>query len=118
MVTRVAVASTMAILVACSSTPSLDEYPCPEAGTTLTYENFGRPFMDAWCNECHSEPEGARQGAPADVRFDNLAGVRRWDDRIFARSALDRVSMPPGLGDPPRADRDRLAEWLACGAPE
>ncbi len=105
-------------LLSCSSKPSLDEYPCPDNGTTLTYANFGQPFMDAWCNECHSAEEGDRQGAPTDVRLDTLAGVRRWDDRVFARSALDRVSMPPGLGDPPRADRDRLAEWLACGSPE
>ncbi|GMV13322.1 MAG: cytochrome c [Polyangiaceae bacterium] len=102
---------------ACVHVDELDDYACPDGGTSLDYASFGEPFLERWCNSCHSAGEGDRQGAPADVRFDSVEEVRRWRERIFARSALGNDSMPPGLGDPPTAERRRLAEWLACGAP-
>ena len=37
-----------------------------------------------------------------------------WADRIFVRAAATNDSMPPGPDDPPQAERDDLAEWLAC----
>jgi hypothetical protein len=43
--------------------------------------------------------------------------VQRHRTRIFARSAADNDSMPPGPDDPPEAEREKLADWLACGAP-
>lgn len=104
-------------LGACVEIDSLDDYPCPDGGTSLDYASFGEPFLEKWCNACHSAPEGDRQGAPSDVRFDSVEDVRRWRERIFERSALGNDSMPPGLGDPPAEERRRLAEWLACGAP-
>lgn len=111
------VAAVLLVLAACVHVDSLEDYPCPEGGTSLDYASFGEPFMEEWCNACHSAPEGQRQGAPSDVRFDSVADIRHWRERIFARSALGNDSMPPGLGDPPARERRRLAEWLACGAP-
>jgi hypothetical protein len=43
--------------------------------------------------------------------------VVRHRERIYIRAAGSNDSMPPGPDDPPRAERDKLAEWLACGAP-
>lgn len=105
------------VLTACVDVDTLDDYPCPDGGTTLDYASFGEPFLERWCNSCHSAPEGSRQGAPSDVRFDSVSDVRRWRERIFERAALGNDSMPPGTGDPPAEERRRLAEWLACGAP-
>ena len=51
---------------------SMDEHPCPTGGTTLTYENFGKPFFDANCNTCHSADSGARNGAPENFAFDTV----------------------------------------------
>jgi uncharacterized membrane protein len=104
-------------LSGCAEVTTIDDYDCPDGGTALSYDNFGRPFLDAWCNSCHSAGSGDRQGAPDDVNFDSRGDVADWRARIFARSAADNDSMPPGPDDPPRAERDRLAEWLACGAP-
>jgi hypothetical protein len=96
---------------------TLDEASCPPGGTTLTYENFGRSFFAAHCNRCHSAPVGDREGAPEGYVFSTHAEVRAQADRIFARSAGDNVSMPPGPDDPPLEARQSLAVWLACGAP-
>ena len=103
--------------VGCFDVTTIDDYDSPDGGTTLDYQSFGKPFLDQWCNDCHSRGSTDRQGAPDDIVFDSPSDVRRFKARIFARSAADNDSMPPGPDDPPRAERERLAEWLACGAP-
>lgn len=102
-------------LAACAEAPlEIDEMPCPEAGTTLTYEAFGRGFMARHCDGCHT---AGKSGAPTAYRFDTHDDVIRHADRIFIRAAGPNVTMPPGPYDPPSGERDQLAEWLACGAP-
>jgi len=102
------------VLGGCMSATSIEEYPCPPAGTQLTYESFGRGFFAANCNSCHTN---ASAGAPASFRFDTLDDIRLHREHIFMRAAASNTTMPPGPVDPPAADRDMLAEWLACGAP-
>lgn len=105
----------LALLAGCGLAPlELEDLPCPEAGTALTYDGFGRGFFASHCDGCHTT---GTSGAPEGYRFDTLDDVRRHRERIFARAAGPNVSMPPGPRDPPEAERDRLAEWLACGAP-
>jgi uncharacterized membrane protein len=105
-----------ALVVACGET-SLAGAPCPDGGTDLTYEDFGRGFMAAYCDRCHASDVEDRQGAPGAYVFDSQAQVVAHAERVFARAAGDNVSMPPGPDDPPDAEREALAEWLACGAP-
>lgn len=83
---------------------------------SLEYDNFGRPFLDAYCNGCHSSlmPEGYRNDAPVDVDFDTYAMVLQWKDRIRVRSQFGiDGAMPPG-GGPTEADIDKLNEWIDC----
>jgi hypothetical protein len=96
---------------------------CPPA-STLTYENFGSAFMDDYCLRCHSsEVTGAdREGAPSDHNFDTLAEIRTFHEHIdqMAGSGPEATNdqMPPDDGDAPTmAEREMLAEWLACGSP-
>ena len=96
---------------------SLDEHPCPPGGTTLTYAGFGADFMSRHCQSCHGSSSVDRLGAPGEFIFDTAEQVRRHRARIFARSAGDNDSMPPGPDDPTPKERARLADWLACGAP-
>jgi uncharacterized membrane protein len=96
---------------------TIDDVACPTGGTTLTYENFGKTFFTGYCNRCHSADLGERNGAPDNFVFATVADIRLHKARIFARSAGLNDSMPPGPDDPPREERDRLSEWLACGAP-
>jgi hypothetical protein len=103
------------LLAACAEDPmAIDELPCPDTGTPLTYANFGAGFFADHCNRCHSE---GKSGAPRAFRFDTVDEVRVHAERIFVRAAGPNVSMPPGPEDPPADERDQLAEWLACGAP-
>ena len=105
-------------LAACIQAPTtIDEVPCPTAGTTLTYDNFGKELLREDCQWCHASDSTDRHGAPDWITFDSLDEVHAHLGRIFARAAADNTTMPPGPDDPPAATRAQLAEWLACGAP-
>jgi uncharacterized membrane protein len=95
---------------------TIDHHACPTGGTQLTYDNFGRHFMDTWCQPCHGSTSTNRQGAPGEFIFDTQAQVQHWAARIYVRSAGPNDSMPPGPTDPTPAERAQLADWLACGA--
>lgn len=114
--TPVVLAFAFAALGGCNVV-SLEDYPCPPGGTGLTYDNFGKPFMQEYCNRCHSAPDGQRNGAPDDFVFDTHADVIAHADRIFARAADTNDSMPVGPDIIPHSLRVDLANWLACGAP-
>ncbi len=110
-------AAVAAFSTASCSELSLDQWPCPKGGTTLTYANFGGGFFASYCNSCHSAPDGQRNGAPDDETFGTLADIRAHKDLIFLNAAATNDAMPPGPDAPPLGERDRLADWLACGAP-
>lgn len=101
----------------CGPSEELEDALCPEEGTDLTYENFGRDFIDRHCQYCHGSWVEERRGAPIAYTFDDHESVTYFVENIYARAAGDNTSMPPGPDDPPVEDRDALAEWLACGAP-
>lgn len=95
---------------------------CPQ-GSTLTYDNFGRQFMESYCTRCHSSSltGGARMGAPAFHDFDTISGIRavsnHVDETAGSGPAATNESMPPGGDKPSLAERQMLAEWIACQAP-
>jgi len=101
----------------CHADDLYEDAQCPDEGTALTYENFGRALLATQCQSCHAGDADDRRGAPSHVTFDDLDQVRQWAPRIYERSAGANVSMPPGPVDLPIEDREALAEWLACGAP-
>lgn len=112
------VAGAAALPAACGVFYSeLSSHPCPPGGTTLTYADFGAPFLATWCQSCHGSQSLDRRGAPGEFIFDTQAQVQHHRERIFVRSAAGNDSMPPGPDDPDAAERGRLAEWLSCGAP-
>ena len=112
-------------LAACETMPA--ETPLPEGGCPSvdppTYETFGRPFMEIYCTRCHaSARQGAsRLGAPSDHDFDTLAGIRGNLGHIHAWAGAGpgyvNTDMPPDGPMPTDAERQRLTEWLVCGAP-
>jgi uncharacterized membrane protein len=110
-------AAALALAAAGCNVETLADYPCPPGGTTLTYGSFAQPFFVGYCNTCHSAPNGQRNGAPDDYVFDTQAEIVSHADRIFALAADTNTGMPPGPEGVPSAERVRLAEWLACGAP-
>ena len=98
----------------CGLFPELSSSTCPPGGTDLTFDDFGKPFLDKYCNYCHGADVLDRQSAPPAYVFEKPEQIEKWADRIYIRSAGANDSMPPGPDDPPREERDKLAEWLAC----
>jgi uncharacterized membrane protein len=94
---------------------------CPE-GSTLSYANFGKEFMETYCTRCHaSDLTGdARNGAPTGHDFDTLAGIKAVAEHVDGLAAkgpdATNTDMPPGDPRPVTAEREMLGEWLACGA--
>lgn len=84
---------------------------CPP-GSTLTYANFGKPFMDNYCASCHAGNERPN--------LDSATAVKRELRGILSTTAAGpkatNDSMPTD-SDVPQDDRVKLGEWLACGAP-
>jgi hypothetical protein len=96
---------------------------CPD-DSTLTYANFGQQFMEDYCTRCHSRDRmGAdRHDAPLDHDFDWYMGILFVSDHIdqMAAAGPDSVNtmMPLDEPRPSMEEREKLGEWLACGAPE
>lgn len=117
------------LLLGCSGQHAEDEHHEPSGATcppssTLTYETFGRAFMNDYCTRCHSSAlRGAeRNGAPSDHDFDTLAGIRATtthhiDELAAAGPAHVNTAMPPTDPKPSTSEREQLGEWLACEMP-
>lgn len=95
------------------------ESVCPPT-STLTYESFGQPFMQMYCQRCHSAAVTgeARMDAPADHNFDSLEEIlplaEHIDGQAGAGPAATNELMPIGAPTPTLEERQQLAEWLAC----
>ena len=94
---------------------------CP-SGSQLSYESFGREFMQAFCIRCHTAAvSGAARQAPPDRNFDDLLSIRASahviDQQAVVGPVASRDTMPPDDPKPTLQERQQLGEWLACGAP-
>jgi mono/diheme cytochrome c family protein len=106
-------------LAGCGSDEDEDEgtatgSKCPD-DSTLSYENFGQEFFQSHCLSCH----GA--SGPQSPKLDTLARVRANAARIDSVAAAGPNGVNtfmPQTGSVDTADREKLGEWLACGAPE
>jgi len=93
---------------------------CP-SGSTLTYDTFGRTFMETYCVRCHSSSlvgPTARSNAPDGFNFDSLVSIRlveaRIDEMAAAGPTRTNEFMPIGTPQPTTDGRRQLGEWLAC----
>lgn len=123
-------------LVACSDNPTPTGAVCPSPDPmALTYDNFGKDFMDRYCTWCHdsSLPHSMRNGAPLYHDFDTLIGVLEVSNHIDEQSGsgpnASNHFMPPSrcpstkggaldanCAQPTEEERKNLAIWLACEA--
>jgi uncharacterized membrane protein len=87
----------------------------PDAGNCaeLTYANFGKALIESKCVGCHAGT------APAGgIRLDTVAEVRNHSSHIIEHAVeLNPPAMPYMQAPLPLADRDKLEQWLVCGAP-
>lgn len=121
-----ALALASAALLGCGTGPVFGpptESVCPQ-GSTLSYESFGKPFMERFCTRCHAASlrGGDRMGAPSFHDFDTLFGIRvvfdHIDETTAAGPAATNTGMPPDKPAPSLEERKQLGEWIACGMPE
>ncbi len=96
---------------------------CPPSNT-LTAQSFGTAFLQAYCLSCHSQSVtgDARQGAPLGLDFDTLGEVHLQlpliDTHAAAGPRATNTAMPPAQHpQPTQQEREKLGQWLACGAP-
>jgi len=111
------------LLVTATGCPTARPTPtgatCPQ-GSTLTYDNFGKPFMENYCTDCHSsELKGkARHGAPIYHDFDTFLGIMQVANHIDSWSAAGPNAvneiMPENDPKPSTEERYQLGEWIAC----
>lgn len=115
------------VTAACSHDGSIFGPPTESVcanGSTLTYNNFGKAFMESYCTRCHASTlSGAeRHGAPSFHDFDSVFGIRAVSDHIDETTASGPAAtnegMPPNGAMPTLAERQQLGEWIACGMPE
>jgi hypothetical protein len=86
---------------------------CP-SDSTLTYESFGQAFMQTKCLVCHGKT------GPQSPKFDTVEQIRAAAgdiDRAAAAGPNGVNTFMPEDGSVSEADRRKLGEWLACGAP-
>ena len=86
---------------------------CPSE-QTLKYDNFGQAFFQNHCLSCHSS------SGPESPKFDTQAQIQAHladiDKAAAAGPNAVNTYMPEG-GSVDEAERRKLGEWLACGAP-
>jgi hypothetical protein len=115
----------LALVAGCGHEPLFGpptESVCPD-GSTLTYQSFGKPFMEEYCTDCHhSELRGAeRHGAPSFHDFDTVFGIRAVSNHIDETTAAGPAAINDGMPRqepfPTLDERYLLGEWIACGMP-
>jgi hypothetical protein len=86
---------------------------CPSE-SSLTYENFGQAFMQTNCLVCHGKT------GPESPKFDTVEQIRTSAgdiDKAAAAGPNGVNTFMPEDGSVAEAERRKLGEWLACGAP-
>jgi hypothetical protein len=84
---------------------------CPTS-SALNYESFGQTFMATHCLSCHASKESPPFNTVEQIR------ARASDiDRAAAAGPSATNTYMPEDGSVPLEERQKLGEWLACGAP-
>lgn len=103
-----------ALLLGCGSKGEATGSTCP-TGSTLTYANFGKQFFQTNCLACHAS------SGPESPKFDTVEQIRSHSSEIDSEAAAGpnavNTNMPDGKSVD-EAERRKLGEWLACGAPD
>lgn len=105
------VAAAVATLSGCMQSPSSTGSVCPP-DSTLTYASFGRPFFQTYCNGCHNG-----RARPLLTTQDNIQAYADSIDGVAAAGPDAVNTKMPQDQAVPLAERQKLGEWLACGAP-
>jgi uncharacterized membrane protein len=84
----------------------------------LTYDSFGKGFMEQYCVRCHTSAKAskfARSGAPLGADFDQIDAILKDKGEIL-KYTVEKKTMPPGDPKPAADERKKLKTWLECEA--
>jgi uncharacterized membrane protein len=97
-----------ALAAACTTSNStgIQNVSCPP-DSTLTYANFGAEFIGDHCLECHEEDERPLLSTQSQIQANT---------HDILEQAVYTTEMPEDHGLS-IADRQKLGDWIACGAP-
>ena len=98
------------VVIGCTSTNStgIDPIECPPTGTMLTYANFGD---ELFANKCTTRGCHDRQRPVLTTQAAIQTNASAILDEAVYTDAM------PRSGSMLLAEREKLGEWLACGAP-
>ena len=85
---------------------------CDEA-PFVSYETYGKGFLEENCQGCHASTTNNRNGAPDDVVFDSRGDVLVNAELILETVTAESPTMPPegGISD---EERGMVNVWLKC----
>ena len=106
----IAAALVAVVLIAGAATTDAESDTCE-----LTYDNFGKAFVESYCVACHSsEKTGfARKGAPKAYNFDSVDGIMA-ELKDVIKHATVKNDMPPAPPKPSDEERAKAKAWLEC----
>jgi uncharacterized membrane protein len=81
----------------------------------VTYDSFGKAFMDKYCVACHSSAKSgfARKGAPAGSDFDKVEAITKYKAKIVELT-VTKAKMPPGAPKPTADETAKVKAWIEC----
>jgi uncharacterized membrane protein len=103
------------ILAAACGGPSASGAKCPP-NSMLTYDSFGKAFFTANCNRCHSATTKGQSPLYDDVTAIR-ANAKQIDEQAASGPDSTNEIMPDDGAAVAKAEREKLGQWLACGAP-
>lgn len=98
--------------------PSDPVEPPPTGGANdgcadLTYESFGKAFMQKYCTSCH---QGASAPGGVDLTsLEKIAAQKGHVEEHAVGTPASKPMPPPGLPQPTAEEKQKLGAWLACG---
>lgn len=100
-------------LLCCCNGPDETPIECVD-----TWDSWAEGHLRTWCTPCHSSylPEGQRYGAPLGIDFDRYETTLGYAAAIAGVATGPTPTMPPE-GGASAEERQRLADWVTCGAP-
>lgn len=89
-----------------------EEQPAKEC--EVTYDNFGKGFLDTYCLQCHvSTKKGfARRGAPKGLDWDDISAIAKEAGEMVEE--VEEGKMPPKDPKPSAGEIAKFKSWLKC----
>lgn len=104
----------LVLLLACAGGSDTGADACVDS-PDVTWETFGAGFLRENCQSCHASTQTDRERAPEAIVFDTVDDAWAHRDAILRTAGAEPPTMPP-LGGTTALDRQKLRDWLECGA--